>query len=433
MLRRCALLLLLVSFILFLPYSASLHAQGDVGNDALFVDDFADNGNDWTLNTRWGALNVGDEALRLTATTRGAAAWATPEMPVELPTDVAATVTVRFSEGLNGQAAILLRVADDGVPPTASFYGFSLSALGEWRLFKRSTDTTASIILQRGNIDDFNRNEPHTLIASAKSNTLSLVVDNMPLATYQDEEQPLSTLPDDQQYNIGLYVNTSNDNIATLEFSDLAVGSYGGTFLPDEVLFADDFSVDVDDWTLGEFDTASARIEDGAMVLTITDEVYYWTLPLIPFPRDISLETLVTVDLSQTQGDWYYGIAVRYAVLEDEEPFYLFTISYNQFWGFWRVELLNGGDWLPIQDWSQFTTFDPYDPHRIKVVAKGDLFQFYVDDELFSELEYETTEQVDDYYVALVAGLFNDSGSESMITIRFDNVEVRAIDPASTE
>ncbi|MBX3065216.1 MAG: hypothetical protein KF726_19710 [Anaerolineae bacterium] len=426
--KRLVLILLCGLLVAVTPSLTSINAQEST-NIGRFSDDFTDNRNGWALGTRWGDQAIGGGILRLTTDDPGLPVWTLPDSSINFPARINVTVSVHFVEGYNGQAAILLNAADHRADPTrrTTFYGIALSDQGEWKIFRRGADANSSAILQRGEIRGFTRRQVHAFAAVLNRNVLYVMLDGVVIGSYTDTENPLTD--EDARGGVGLYVSASERNLpTTVEFSELRITTYGDdTEIGGEgnVLFADDFRMDTGQWWLRSFRGNSISIEDSALVLQLSGGNNYWSFPYVPLPRDYTVLAKVEVDASVSQGNWYYGIGVRYSVLEDEqEPYYAFLLTSDRYWGFFRVNSTSDDVWQQIQDWTVLQDFDAYQPHLIKVSVEGDIYRLYVDGEQVAKVEYTMEEDPDEFYMALIAGAF--STNDSMVRVRFTDVEIRA-------
>lgn len=130
--------------------------------------------------------------------------------------------------------------------------------------------------------------------------------------------------------------------------------------------------------------------------------------------RDFHLK----VEATQLDGplDNEYGVLVR---LSDDAGFYAFCISSD---GFVRAARYDEDGWhLVGPDWEQHEAVKQGAVTNIlEIDAQGQVFQFYVNEELVLEVEDNTLAKGD---IGLYAGAFG----EGEVVIAFDNLEVEAL------
>jgi hypothetical protein len=171
---------------------------------------------------------------------------------------------------------------------------------------------------------------------------------------------------------------------------------------------SDDFTADTEFWTTSYDGTTAGYYKAGAFHISInTDNLVAWET------GDIAAgDFLAEVDVSHYDGPLINegGLLFRYV---DSQNFYLFSVSSD---GYYVVKKLADGEWNNLIEWTETDAADTgsRSTNRLMILAEGDQFAFFINDELVAELE-------DDSYsegaIALVAGTLDDYE----VDIAFDN------------
>ena len=125
---------------------------------------------------------------------------------------------------------------------------------------------------------------------------------------------------------------------------------------------------------------------------------------------------LVSVDVRQTSGPQTadYGLAFR---VVSDNTLYTFNISDT---GQFAVQLLNRGEWSTLLDWSATGAIRPGETNNLQVLAQGDQFIFFINDQEVAQLGDGSLPQG---LVGLAIDHFEEDVTASW---EFDNFEVRA-------
>ncbi|HLF82410.1 MAG TPA: family 16 glycoside hydrolase, partial [Anaerolineales bacterium] len=125
---------------------------------------------------------------------------------------------------------------------------------------------------------------------------------------------------------------------------------------------------------------------------------------------------LVSVDVRQTSGPQTadYGLAFR---VVSDNTLYTFNISDT---GQFAVQLLNRGEWSTLLNWSATGAIRPGETNNLRVLAQGDQFTLFINDQEVAQLGDGSLPQGR-------VGLAIDHFEEDVIASwEFDNFEVRA-------
>jgi hypothetical protein len=125
---------------------------------------------------------------------------------------------------------------------------------------------------------------------------------------------------------------------------------------------------------------------------------------------------LVSVDVRQTSGPQTadYGLAFR---VVSDNTLYTFNISDT---GQFAVQLLNRGEWSTLLNWAATGAIRPGETNNLQVLAQGDQFTFFINDQEVAQLGDGSLPQG---RVGLAIDHFEEEVTASW---EFDNFEVRA-------
>ncbi|MEK7682871.1 MAG: serine/threonine-protein kinase, partial [Chloroflexota bacterium] len=162
--------------------------------------------------------------------------------------------------------------------------------------------------------------------------------------------------------------------------------------------------------------------EYGTRSFTFSSGKFRWELMA---DRDVNLHDIpdtnalsdfyAAVELRQASGPDTadYGLAFR---LISGNEFYAFTISDTQQYAW---QMLNGGEWTTLIPWTETETIVPGGDNRIAVLAEGEHFMFFINDQLVDEGDNADLKQGR-------AGLVVDAFDPGITTtFEFDNFELR--------
>ncbi len=146
----------------------------------------------------------------------------------------------------------------------------------------------------------------------------------------------------------------------------------------------DEFNDNKNGWTLGEeegtYSTSNEYIQEGKLYLefeTISDDgaIVFDTLEnkFVGDNYEVSLEGKLQDDSTNTTD---YGIVFRMA---DKNNYYYFLI--NEHYQEFQISSKVGGEFVDItEDWVETTAISSTTPNKLKVVAEGKNYTFYIND-----------------------------------------------------
>ena len=162
--------------------------------------------------------------------------------------------------------------------------------------------------------------------------------------------------------------------VILLAFSFGALGSDPETW---PIVYQDDFEDPASGWLTGETEYASRAYVDGAYEIQVKDD---WRIAWgrIPGGREY-LDFTAEVAFRFVAGEGGAGFLFRY---QDSDNFYCFTVSTR---GEYRLLRQRYDWWESLIDWTPFTGLDPTGWNRLRIVAQGDRFSFFLNGELLAE------------------------------------------------
>jgi len=182
------------------------------------------------------------------------------------------------------------------------------------------------------------------------------------------------------------------------------------------VLYQDDFSTDMENWVLESDLDANANYVDGQLQLEITFPNLIAWAELVDHKFD---DFVLEVDATQLGGpdDNSYGIIFR---MKNPSTYYRFDISGDGHYLVIRRDEEGGGQWIAITgDWLPSEAIHKgASTNKIKIVAQGSHFTFYVNGQQVAEAN-------DDTYRSGTVGLNAGSFHESGVKIGFDNLTIK--------
>jgi len=185
--------------------------------------------------------------------------------------------------------------------------------------------------------------------------------------------------------------------------------------LPIGVLYQDDFAADTGNWLLESDLDASASYAEGRLHQHVAaPNLIAWAELVDRQFTDFVLE----VDATQVAGpdDNSYGVVFR---LRGPSAYYRFDVTGDGYYTFIRRDEADGGRWTEIIDWTESLAIHRgASTNRIKIVAQGSHFGFYVNEQQVAEAE-------DGTYPSGAIGLDAGSFDEAGVQIAFDNLTIR--------
>lgn len=387
----------------------------------LLEDTFGSNENGWKLAGRIGEVDIDNDVLSLTVDEENKTNWVTPNL--KFPLDVTVSVDVQFldtDDSTQANAGIVVR--SDKRDTSTGFYQFEIDTSGNWAFVTRTAKGAEYKVADSGKLDDFDASDSHTLAVTSSGSDFVFNVDGEDVFTGSDD----AINADLDEHYVGLLAGTfQGTDTITVEFTNLCIGEPdGGGVVPDgDVLFEDHFDNNDAEWTLDSTKLSSSKIDDGALVITAkvgADEgVMRFVDPkgAFPFPTDVSVTVTVTPDEDSAEGDWYYGVGLRYVEDGSDYSFYSFVVLSDGRWGFveFTQDDANIIDGLNDLDW------DPFAENTITITAVGDSYTFLLNGEEVATVEDDSFDSGDEAGVILLGSSMD---ADSGVTLSFTDFVV---------
>jgi len=178
------------------------------------------------------------------------------------------------------------------------------------------------------------------------------------------------------------------------------------------------FNNNDNEWIDGEIDDEFAEITvtiNGTYTWEISSKqgFVWWVYPTSDMVDDFYLA--VDVINPSSNRDAPNGLIFR--ILEDSDFYYYFEVRDTQLFSVWAS---NPDGWEEVIPYTTSTAIRPSENNHLEIIAQGDEYFFYINDELVAE---KTLLAPNQGYSGLAAGL---SYEDEQSTIIFDNFELRA-------
>ena len=185
--------------------------------------------------------------------------------------------------------------------------------------------------------------------------------------------------------------------------------------LAEGVIFQETFDDDQAGWETGdvedEYSVNEAVIDDGKYTLTVEAKQTAYVEKFLT-TQDFS-DFILLVEATPTTDEEFYSYGVSFRIDEDGHG-YTFEIGND---GLYSVSVYDG-EWQTLVDWTNTKAIKIGQTNEIVVVAQGEELQFYVNDDLLTSLEDDTTSVGQ---VAMVVDIFEESKS---VAVEFDNLVI---------
>jgi hypothetical protein len=389
--------------------------------DSVLLDDrFVDNANGWELATTNAKMFVGGNTLQLNIKKENAAAWVTPNL--SFPNDVEMSVDVTVPDakpGMAWNAAILLR-ADLRNTDTA-FYQFEIAGNGEWAFVTRTAKAAEYKVQKSGKLKNFIPSAKHHLVVSARGTTFTFVVDKIKLGEFTDK----SINNDDEPKYLGLLAGTFKGQPSIIvNFTNLLVTTAGAlpptAEVPENVLLKDSFANNTNGWPVKRDTSGSVAIRNNELMVKVnpgqTNGKARFASPTFDFPEDVDVTVTAQVNDTEVQGSWYYGIGLRTYLVDQSTNVYMFLVFNSGEWGFL---LLQNNSLKYIVNPTKIDGFDFTVPNKFHVIAKGNTFQFFLNNKKLGEAKDSAIKGQPAYSTALISGAMDE---KSQVTARFTDL-----------
>ncbi len=155
-----------------------------------------------------------------------------------------------------------------------------------------------------------------------------------------------------------------------------------------EQLVADVFDDNSSQWLISEHEddwgSVSRQITGGTYrwVINADQAVGRWCTPELNGEDSAVRDFYVSVDAQRLSGPETaaYGLILRLT----EGSYYLFSVRDD---GYYQFSLWYGYAWQPVIDWTQTTLLTSGEANHLTVIAEGDRFEFYINDEFADKAE----------------------------------------------
>ena len=187
--------------------------------------------------------------------------------------------------------------------------------------------------------------------------------------------------------------------------------------------YADDFSVQSDDWPANSNDVVQFAYENESFHIHVVGEGSIgWSINRRTFDPGVG-DFYVETDLTDVAGlaDAETGLAFR---VVDSDNYYYFTISGA---GSYRLYRMSDGEWHTLVDWTNALAIRtaPGATNRLGVLAQGASISLFVNDQLLTTV---TDDVLSRGGIGPVVGTFTGAGGDAEIA--FDNFSLWSLDPA---
>lgn len=213
---------------------------------------------------------------------------------------------------------------------------------------------------------------------------------------------------------IAAYVTISGSSRSGVEVVSTVVVPAEG----DHVLFADDFTTDINGWDTGEFeDTYGLEeivIEDGVYSLSVTPKDAVYVERLLP-ERTFS-DFVLTVEATPQDNETHYSYGVVFRA--NDLSSYAFEVGNDGLYGVF----LYTDEWQTLEDWSETEAIQVGQMNTLTIRADGSTLTFSVNGELLTTIEDST---LAGGQIGFLIETF-DEGLPAAVT--FDNLVITALD-----
>ncbi|MBO9308893.1 MAG: hypothetical protein J7551_03810 [Chloroflexi bacterium] len=408
--RRMLVFLLTLSLMGF----SALPAEAQTARRLLFEEIFGGNYSGWELGSTTGSFNVTQNAVTIEVGEESKAVWITPALTV--PDDIEIEVEARAIEpdsSGNWNLAVLLRVSSRDLNST--FYHFGVAGNGTWEFSVRPPEASKYVDnIERGKLTGFDANRPIQLRVLASGNTFTFYVNGRLIRQFVNNTLPVTP---DREHFFGLMAGTySGVSKHKVEFRKIAVYEV----VRQRALFRDTFpDSNPNAWGTGSSANSNVYLENNSLVFEVLrNNVLSWSRPNKSFPRDVDVRAEVISDPSNQGRGWSYGIGVRAYKDGEDAIFHFFEVRGT---GEFTFTVQRGGSTLrTLISARRIANFDAQAKHTLRVLAVGDVFTLFVDDQQVGSVRSSDPQPRDEYGILLAAGTF----AAPSARLRFTNVVV---------
>jgi hypothetical protein len=375
--------------------------------ETVLEESFSDNSNKWYVGKdKDSEAAIEDGKYKVRVILQDNYYWF--EAPVEA-SDVDMTVDTEFTEGApeNAGYGFLCHYKD-----ADNHYRFSIAPDGYYSIYKWVGGKYSVLIgweftnaIQKGT------GVVNTIRAICTDNHLTMYVNDSLVADVTD------TSLSGGSYAL-MAANFKNSKTDTkpigVSFSNLVVRKATGWKAPTDTLLSDSFDDNNNGWDVYKHDKASAQIENGQMVISVTepDSTYVVNPGMSLSNVDMSYDVVVS---KGTPVNTSYGAACRWI---DKDNRYMFDLSAD---GQYSLNKRVAGESTQIVKWTASDAFKTSvgDVNHLRVVCNGDTLELYVNDQQLISTQ-DTSLAAGGF--ALQAGRFKEDTKP--VSVGFDNLEV---------
>ncbi len=268
--------------------------------------------------------------------------------------------------------------------------------------------------IERGKLTGFDANRPIQLRVLASGNTFTFYVNGRLIRQFVNNTLPVT--PDRERFfglMAGAYSGVSKHKV---EFRKIAVYEV----VRQRALFRDTFpDSNPNAWGTGSSANSNVYLENNSLVFEVLrNNVLSWSRPNKSFPRDVDVRAEVISDPSNQGRGWSYGIGVRAYKDGEDAIFHFFEVRGT---GEFTFTVQRSGSTLrTLISARRIANFDAQAKHTLRVLAVGDVFTLFVDDQQVGSMRSSDPQPRDEYGILLAAGTF----AAPSARLRFTNVVV---------
>ncbi len=371
----------------------------------VFSDSFDVAGNGWTVGDYDDELLTGSRSIagkyRWQATASGSVVWwSIPDVDTISDFYLAADGQQVGGNG-NAQYGLLFRRLDSD-----NYYVFRIRDGGDYQFRVRYAGEWDTLIDWTGS----------PLIQPGKANRLAVIAEGE-VFTFYINGQYASQYTDDKLSTgqVALVIGLDEGDTATIEFDDFEMRSPEAISLW-PLTFQDSFETNENDWSSGDYE--DERISGNRSVsggkyrweANALDGVVWWAISDAQPASDLDL----TVEVRRISGpeDSRYGLVLKRAdagtyglFLAKDSGLFKFSVRYQQ-------------DWHTVIDWTKSTAIVSGGVNRLRVVAEGSHYTFYINGQLAGEAD-------DSHLSSGQTGVAIELDKGDEATFEFDNFAVR--------
>jgi hypothetical protein len=198
------------------------------------------------------------------------------------------------------------------------------------------------------------------------------------------------------------------------------------------VIFQDNFTNNDNGWeVVGGDDTSNLFVGSGVLRFSTEEEGYAnWVVPQVTVPDDIDVQVTAEAIDPDDSGNWNFAVILRADTRGSDASFYHFGVGGDGSYEF-SIRRKNPESYAESIDRGAIEGFDPSEPFDLRVVAKGDAFAFYVNDEEVSTFTDSSISTDPDHekYLGFMVGTYagvtkNEIEFSSLIVTSADNITI---------